>query len=102
MAVTTHTSSQSFHYREQFRCNVPVAYGVRIFETSGHLSDVEYFAIPDIPPGNINNTYVEWDVHKCGILDLDINILPVSACFHPGFHTLNMGRVFKYSFQIRR
>ena len=30
-----------------------------------------------------------------------VNILHVSACFHPGFHTLDLGRVFKYPFQIR-
>ena len=26
----------------------------------------------------------------------------VSACFHPGFHAIDLGRVLKYSFQIRR
>ena len=31
-----------------------------------------------------------------------VNILHVSACFHPDFHTLDLGRVFRYSFQIRR
>ena len=31
-----------------------------------------------------------------------VNILHASACYHSGFHTLDLGRVFKYSFQIRR
>ena len=31
-----------------------------------------------------------------------VNILHVSACFHSGFHTVDLERVFKYSFQIRR
>ena len=26
----------------------------------------------------------------------------MSACFHSGFHTLNLERVFEYSFQVRR
>ena len=28
-------------------------------------------------------------------------ILHVSACFHPSFHTFDLGLEFKYSFQIR-
>ena len=31
-----------------------------------------------------------------------VNVLHASACFHSGFHTLDLRRVFKYSFQIRR
>ena len=31
-----------------------------------------------------------------------VNILHVSACFHSGFHTLDLGRVLQFSFQIRR
>ena len=31
-----------------------------------------------------------------------VNILHVSVCFNSGVHTLDLGRVFKYSFQIRR
>ena len=40
--------------------------------------------------------------HKWAKFLKRVNILHVSVCFHPGFHTLHMGRVFKYSFQIRR
>ena len=39
--------------------------------------------------------------HKSAKIWKRVNILHVSACFHPGFHTLNLGRVSKYSFQIR-
>ena len=31
-----------------------------------------------------------------------VNILHVSASLYSGFHTLDLWRVFKYSFQIRR
>ena len=39
--------------------------------------------------------------HKSAKFLKRVNILHVSAGFHPGFHTLDLGRVFKYSFWIR-
>ena len=39
--------------------------------------------------------------HTLGKFWKRVNILHASVCFHPGFHTLDQGRVFKYSIQIR-